>query len=81
MPGLTSSIDMIKLVIDDTVETKNTYSSDETGTAYEFTMPVTDLTKDRKLSFTYNTGRFVMTHSVYLKEFQIEFWNEYNSTN
>ncbi len=73
-----SSIDMIKLAIDDTTGTKTAYGSDENGTAYEFTMPITDLTKDRKLSFTYDTGRFVMTHSVYLTDIQIGKWNGYD---
>ena len=79
-----SNIDMKKLAIDDVEGVKTEYGKDATGTAYEFTMDIADITSDHKLSFSYDTGvptlgdNGVMTHSVYLKDYQTSDWNGYD---
>ncbi|MBR4015107.1 MAG: S-layer homology domain-containing protein [Anaerotignum sp.] len=74
-----SSIDMQKLAMDDVEGVKTEFGQDESGTAYEFTMDIANITADHKLSFTYNTGDGgVMTSSVYLRDYATSPWNGYD---
>ena len=71
-----SSIDMVKIAIDDVEGTKTAYG--KYGVAYEFSIPISDIEQPHKLSFTYDIGSTVMTHSVYLKDFVTSAWNGYD---
>ncbi|MBQ3302734.1 MAG: hypothetical protein IJH04_11450, partial [Eggerthellaceae bacterium] len=86
-----SSIDMQAVSINDVAGTKTVYNvADLTGADdaavhdpeayYEFVMPVSDISADNKLSFSYDTGnpRFgVMTSSTYMIAQGLEEWTGY----